>query len=115
ANLRRKNGRDKPWKLPYFAVGNESWGCGGNMRPEFYADNYRRYNTFVKNYDRDHPVYRIASGASDYDYAWTETLMKVAGSRMDGLSLHYYTLPTGDWKHKGSATEFGEDQYFSTL
>ncbi len=115
ANLRRANGRDQPWKVPYLAIGNESWGCGGNMRPEFYADNFRRYNTFVKNYS-DYRIQRIACGPSDDNYAWTEELMATAGKQMNGLALHYYTLPTGNWQgSKGSATNFGEDQYFSTL
>ena len=85
------------------------------MRPEYYADEYRRYNTFVKNYDRSKPIYRIAAGANSDEYRWTEVMMSVAGRRMDGLSLHYYTLPTGNWGAKGSATGFGEDQWFSTL
>jgi alpha-N-arabinofuranosidase len=115
ANLRRKHGRDQPWKVPYLAIGNESWGCGGNMTPQFYADNYRRYNTFVKNYNRANPISRIACGANGENYDWTEVLMK-NGGRMNGLALHYYTLPTGNWRGgKGSATQFGEDQYFSTL
>jgi alpha-L-arabinofuranosidase len=64
ANLRRANGRDKPWKVHYIAVGNESWGCGGSMRPEFYADNFRRYNTFIKNYsaNREDAIYRSHAG-----------------------------------------------------
>ena len=115
ANLRRQNGRDKPWPLPYFGIANEPWGCGGNMRPEYYADEYRRYNTFVKNYDLSRPIYRIAAGANAEDYRWTEVMMAVAGRRMDGLSFHYYTVPTGNWGAKGSATVFGEDQWFSTL
>ncbi len=115
ANLRRQNGRDKPWRVPYFGVANEPWGCGGNMRPEYYADEFRRYNTFVKNYDHSQPVYRIAAGANAADYRWTEVLMGEVGRRMDGLSLHYYTLPTGNWAAKGSATQFGEDLWFSTL
>ncbi len=115
ANLRRQNGRDKPWKVPYLAVGNESWGCGGNMRPEFCADNFRRYNTFVKNYGET-KIQRIACGASGGDYDWTETMMMIAGKQMDGLALHYYTLPTDSWKgSKGASLGFGEDQYFSTL
>ena len=114
ANLRRQNGREQPWKVPYFAVGNESWGCGGNMTPEFYADNFKRYNTFIKNHGNNR-IYRIASGASDTDYHWTEVLMKNAGSQMDGLSLHYYTLPTGNWSHKGSATSFTEADWHETL
>jgi alpha-N-arabinofuranosidase len=114
ANLRRQNGREQPWKVPYFAVGNESWGCGGNMTPEYYADNFRRYNTFIKNYGGD-KIYRIACGASDSNYHWTEVLMKNVGRQMNGLSLHYYTLPTGNWSHKGSATEFNEAEWFNTL
>jgi alpha-N-arabinofuranosidase len=115
ANLRRRNGREKPWRLPYFGIANEPWGCGGSMRPEYYADEYRRYNTFVKNYDRSKPIYRIAAGANSQDYRWTEVLMSVAGRRMDGLSLHYYTIPTGNWGTKGAATGFGEDLWFATL
>jgi alpha-N-arabinofuranosidase len=115
ANLRRKNGREQAWKVPFFGVGNESWGCGGNMTPEFYADQYRRYNTFVKDYDRSNPVYRIACGSNGEDYNWTEVLMKNVGRRMNGLSLHYYTLPTGNWSRKGSALEFDEAAWFATL
>jgi alpha-N-arabinofuranosidase len=114
ANLRRQNGHDKAWKLPYFGVGNESWGCGGNMRPEFYADQFRRYNTFVKNYSGN-SIYRIACGSNVDDYNWTETLMSMAGRQMNGLSLHYYTIPTGNWSRKGAATQFSEDDWHATL
>jgi alpha-N-arabinofuranosidase len=100
----------------YFGVGNESWGCGGNMRPEYYADLYRRYNTFVKNYDRENPIQRVAGGANSSDFNWTRVLMeRIPIRQMNGLSLHYYTLPTGNWSKKGSATEFAEDEWFSTL
>ncbi len=113
ANLRRRNGREKPWKVKYLGVGNESWGCGGSMRPEYYADLYRRYSTYCRNFD-ENKLFKIASGASDYDYNWTETLMKNAGTRMHGLSLHYYTV-TG-WKgSKGSATQFDKEAYFWTI
>jgi len=114
ANLRRANGREKPWKVRYFGVGNESWGCGGNMRPEFYADQFRRYNTFVKNYSGNR-IYRIACGANSFDYDWTEVLMRDVGRRMNGLSLHYYTIATGNWGRKGSATEFDEEMWHATL
>jgi alpha-N-arabinofuranosidase len=112
--LRRQNGREKPWRLPYFGIGNESWGCGGNMRPEYYSDLYRRYNTFVKNYDRANPVARIACGANSDDTNWTEVVMREVGDRMQGLSLHYYTFP-GGWQHKGSATRFDETEWHTTL
>ncbi|MGD0767820.1 MAG: alpha-N-arabinofuranosidase [Tepidisphaeraceae bacterium] len=114
ASLRRRNGRQSPWKLPYFGVGNESWGCGGDMRPEFYADQFRRYRTFVKNYSGNH-VQAIACGANGPDYNWTEILMDKAARRMNGLSMHWYSLATGDWVHKGSALNFAEDQWHSIL
>jgi len=114
ANLRRRNGRDKPWKVPYFAIGNETWGCGGNMRPEYYADVYRRYATFIKNHSGNR-VQKLAVGGYDENYNWTEVLMSQAGKQMDGLSLHYYTLPTGKWDKKGSATQFGENEWHTTL
>ncbi len=113
ADLRRKNGREEPWKLPYLGVGNESWGCGGNMRPEYYADEYRRYNCFVKNYSGN-SVYRIACGANVDDYRWTEVLMERAGRHMDGLSLHYYTLGEG-WPPKGSAIDFTEGEWAAVM
>ena len=114
ANWRRENGREEPWDLTYFGVGNENWGCGGNMRPEYYADLYRRFQTFVRNYG-DNKIYRIAGGANVDDYNWTEVLMREAAPLMDGLSLHYYTIPGDFWKGKGSALDFEESEWFVTM
>jgi alpha-N-arabinofuranosidase len=113
ANWRRANGREEPWKLPFFGVGNESWGCGGNMRPEYYADEYRRYNCFVKNYSGN-KVYRIACGANSGDLHWTEVMMERAKDHMDGLSLHYYSVPNG-WPPNGSATQFNTKQWAEVM
>ena len=112
AKLRKQNGREKPWNVKFFGVGNESWGCGGSMRPEYYADLYRRYSTYCRNYNGNN-LFKIASGASDYDYNWTEVLMQNVGARMQGLSLHYYSII--DWNNKGKATEFTDDDYYNTL
>jgi len=121
ANLRRENGREKPWKVPFVAVGNESWGCGGNMTAEYYADNFFRYNTFIQDYAGNN-VYRVGSGGLEADYHWTDVLMKRSneqknhgGRQMDGYSLHYYTLSTGSWPPKGLATNFTEAQWHATL
>ena len=113
ADLRRKNGRKEPWKLPYFGVGNENWGCGGSMRPEYYADEYRRYQTYVRDLGGN-KVFRIACGPNDGDYYWTEVLMREARDRMQGLSLHMYSL-AGGWEDKGSATQFDERGWFKLL
>ncbi|HTV23902.1 MAG TPA: alpha-N-arabinofuranosidase [Polyangiaceae bacterium] len=114
AQLRRSNGRKEPWKVKFVGIGNEAWGCGGNMTPEHYADEYKRYAAFVKKYG-DESFVKIAVGPSDEDYNWTEVVMKQAAKHIDGLSLHYYTLPTGNWKSKGSATTFEEPEWRSTL
>jgi alpha-N-arabinofuranosidase len=114
ADLRRQNGREQPWKLRYFGVGNESWGCGGNMRAEYYADEYRRYATFVRSFG-ENKIYKIACGPNSDDYHWTEVLMRQAFRHMHGLSLHHYTVPGDEWEHKGSATEFDESEWFTTM
>ena len=118
ANLRRKNGREQPWKVHYFAIGNESWGCGGNMTPQYYSDLYKHYATFLKTPEDNRPVL-IASGGYEALVEWTETLMKNVPQnwslRMNAISHHYYTLPRGDWQKKGSATGFPEQEWLSTF
>jgi alpha-L-arabinofuranosidase len=112
ADLRRKNGQEKAWGIQYWGVGNESWGCGGNMTPEFYADQFKRYATFCRNYG-DKSLKKIAGGANVDDYNWTEVLMKkIPLNMMWGISLHHYTTW---WENKGPATGFGEDRYFDML
>ena len=111
SDLRRANGREQPWKVPFWGIGNETWGCGGNMRPEYYADVYRHFATFVRG-SRENRISRIAVGPSDDNYQWTEVMMRDAGQSLDGLALHHYTV---DWQNKGSATQFDEAGWFKVL
>ena len=111
---RRANGQQDAWGVKYWGIGNENWGCGGNMRPEYYADEFRRYQTFCRTYGSNRP-FRIACGSSGLDYNWTDVLMKQAGPYMDALTCHYYTVPGDTWQHKGSATEFTAEEYYKTL
>lgn len=113
ADLRRKNGRKEPWKIKYWGVGNENWGCGGHMRPEYYADLYRQFQTYLRNFG-DNQLYKIAGGSHDELYHWTAVLMQQAAKQMHGLSLHCYSHP-GAQHASGSATNFGEGEWFSTL
>lgn len=119
ADLRRKNGRAAPWKVKYWGIGNENWGCGGHMRVEYYTDLYRRYATYARNFSGNR-LTKIACGAGDVfsniekDLHWTEVLVREAGRFMDDLSIHYYTV-VGSWRNKGSATEFGEKAWFLAL
>lgn len=115
ADLRRKNGHDQPWKVKFFGVGNETWGGGGNMRPEYYADVYRQYQCFIPQYNKDEKIYKVACGPNEDDYEWTQKIMDIAGKFLDGISLHYYTIPTGDWSDKGDATGFPAEQWYTTL
>ena len=125
AEMRKQNGHEEPWKVDYFGVGNENWGCGGNMRPQHYADEYRRYQTYVRNYAGNAPISKICCGANVDDYAWTKGVLETCFDHceprfhglMDGLSLHYYTLPEveDDWNSKGSATDFTEEIFYQTL
>lgn len=118
ANLRRKNGRDEPWRVHYFAIGNEAWGCGGTMTPEYYTDLYKHYATFLKTPEDNRPIF-IASGGHTEQTEWTETLMKEVPDtwsvKRDAISHHYYTLPTGNWDKHGKALGFTEQNWFSTL
>ena len=110
---RKKNGRAEPWKLEYLGVGNENWGCGGNMRPEYYADVYKRYQTFCHNYSGNR-LYRIACGPSSADYNWTEVMMKnLDSNNVDAIDLHYYTMPV--WPEMDSATDFDDELYYKTI
>lgn len=119
ADLRKKNGHEKPWRVDYFGVGNENWGCGGNMTPQYYGNEYRRYQTYVRNYNPDAPIAKICCGANAGDYHWTQKVLETTfdhGSGfMNGLSLHYYTIPSGEWQHKGPATGFEEKDWYRTL
>ena len=115
ADLRGLNGHPDPYKVTFWGIGNESWGCGGNMTPEFYADQFKRYAAFAKDYPGA-ALKKIASGPNSDDYNWTSVIMKkIPIWMMWGISLHYYTVPTGNWGHKGSATSFTETEYFETM
>jgi alpha-L-arabinofuranosidase len=114
ADLRRQNGREKPWKVKFWGVGNEAWGCGGNMKPDYYADVYRKYATFMTGWSNETKIFRIASGASSDDYNWTEVLMKnIPHNMLGGLALHHYSVI--NWNKKGPAVDFSEEQYFATM
>ena len=113
-NLRKENGRTKPWHLKYVGIGNENWGCGGSMSPDFYANEYKRYQCFCKNYG-DNKLYKVACGPNAEDYNWTKELMsRIDHLQANGISLHCYTVP-GDWEHRGSATDFSDEEYYSTI
>ena len=113
ADLRKENGRAEPWGVEYFGVGNESWGCGGQMRPQYYADLYKRFAEYLRPQFGTEP-FRIAAGPNGSDYEWMRTLMEEAGYMIDGIDLHHYTI-VGTWEDKGSATDFEEDGWHEAM
>ncbi|MBR3843687.1 MAG: alpha-N-arabinofuranosidase, partial [Christensenellaceae bacterium] len=116
AELRKQNDREEPWKIKYFAVGNENWGCGGNMRAEYYSDVFRRYAVYCRNYG-ENKLYKVACGPSGDDYHWTEAMMQNLDKRnTQGLALHYYTRTNNDWsKHTAPATNFPLIDYYNII
>jgi len=116
ANLRRANGREKPWKIKYVGIGNENWGCGGTMTPEDYSDVYKRYATYVRDYPSNR-ITKVACGPNGEDMKWAESIMKNIGTRMDAYGQHYYVRGLGSWDQgkKGSATNFDEREWFALM
>jgi alpha-N-arabinofuranosidase len=111
---RRANGREKPWQVKFFGVGNETWGCGGHMTPEYYSNIYKQYATFMADWGNSHRLFRVASGANASDYHWTEVMMRdIPKDLIEGVSLHYYSVI--DWNAKGPAATFTSQQYFATM
>ena len=121
-DLRKKNGREKPWKVDYFAIGNESWGCGGHMRPGYYADLYRHNATFIRNYDSENPIKKICVGPGSEDTKWTEVVLdacyedtpKTEHGYMDYITIHHYVFPDG-WDGKGSSTKYSDELWYKSL
>jgi alpha-L-arabinofuranosidase len=114
SNQRQANGRAKPWNVRFWGIGNEAWGCGGNMKPDYYANIYRQYSTFMGSQVGEGRIFRIASGAGSDDYTWTETLLKnIPATMLEGIALHHYSVI--DWSKKGPATAFSEQQYFTIM
>ncbi len=115
SDLRIQNGRKEPWNVKIWGVGNEAWGCGGNMTADYYANIYRQYATFMKDITPASKLYKVASGASSDDFNWTETLMKnIPHNMMSALALHHYSVLS--WvETKGPSVGFSEATYFKTM
>ena len=111
---RARNGHPKPWKVAYFGIGNEAWGCGGNMSVDYYVDLLRQYGSFLKTPRGARPQI-VASGGHDSDTTWSDTIAAKAAEGINDVSFHYYTIPGENWQHKGAAIGFGEDEWISTL
>ncbi len=145
ADLRKENGHAEPWTVDFFGVGNENWGCGGNMTPEHYANEYRRYQTYVRNYDSKKMIKKVCCGPNIDDYEWTEGVMKtvfyktnngvgvdpegdaaaaeivledeeeVPESSMIDYLSLHYYVHPEGWKIKGSSTDFDGEVWYKTL
>ena len=112
--MRAANGHPKPYKVSFIGVGNESWGCGGNMTPAFYVNEYKKFATYAVNYPGSR-LKKVASGGYGDQYIWTETLIRdIPHDQLWGISLHHYVVPN-NWNKKGSATDFTEAEYFSSM
>ncbi|MER3318942.1 MAG: alpha-L-arabinofuranosidase C-terminal domain-containing protein [Allomuricauda sp.] len=112
--MRKKNGREEPWEVKFWGIGNENWGCGGDMAPDYYANVFRNFSSYIRGED----FQKVICGPSEGDTNWTDKILETLDNKTylaQGLSLHYYTLPTKDWSSKGSSTDFGEEMWFKTI
>ncbi len=114
SDLRKKNGREKPWHVKYWGMGNEAWGCGGNMTAEYYANLYKQYATFMTDWDNTAHIFRVASGANSSDFHWTEVMMRdIPHKMLEAVAMHYYSVI--NWSKKSSAANFTAPEYFATM
>lgn len=113
-DIREKSGRDKPWNVKFWGIGNESWDCGGNMSVDHYINLYKQFATAMTNYFNTENLFRVAVGPGSPDYNWTEEIMKnIPARRFEGISIHHYSVI--DWSNKGSSTNFTNEEYFKTM
>lgn len=115
ARERINNGQAAPYRVAFMGIGNEAWGCGGSMTPDFYIDQLRIYSRVVHNYNLQQPMKRIAVGPDGVTTEYTEAVMKAWKGRtwawdLEGLSLHAYTVP-GGWPPATPSFGFDEKSY----
>ena len=113
AKLRQANGRPQPWKVPFLGIGNENWGCGGNMTPEYYSDLYRRFSVYARDWSGNR-LQRIAAGPGGTELHWLDVLGERVKQGVQGISMHYYTLGN-TWQDKLPATGFPESGWYAVL
>jgi alpha-N-arabinofuranosidase len=113
SDLRSANGADQPFKVQFWGVGNEPWGCGGHFTPEDYAKEYRRFATYLRGFG-DTPLHLIAAGPDGNDLEWTRRFFEKLNdyrpfTRINAYAAHYYCGTAG------TATEYTEAQWYELL
>ncbi len=116
---RTANGDSAPFDVDLWGVGNESWGCGGNMSPEEYATEFRRYTAWTPSYSKS-PLRFVAVGPNGDDVDWTTRLFKALYANSErrhlwGLSVHYYTSGSATKFAQGDALNFSNDEFYDLL
>ena len=111
---REKNGHPEPFDIPFLGIGNENWGDGGNMTPDYYALEYRRFATVLNNICRtsNKPFELIAGGANGGDWSWTHGLasnLSQSRAPVHAMSFHYYC------GNAGNPTEFTDEEWYRQL
>jgi len=113
-DIREKSGREKPWNVKFWGIGNESWDCGGNMSVDHYINLYKQFATAMTSYSNTEKLFRVAVGPGGQGSAWTEEIMKnIPSRRFEGLSVHHYSVI--NWAYKGSSSQFTDEEYFKTM
>jgi alpha-L-arabinofuranosidase len=111
ATRRAQNGRKTPWKVPFLGIGNENWGCGGEMTPEYYSDLFRRFSVYARGWSGN-KLTRVAAGPGGTQLQWLDVLAGRVRHGVEGISMHYYTTGSPRWEDKVPSIGFGDDQWF---
>src|SRR5215218_7159898 len=113
SDMRAANGDRDPYNVAYWGIGNESWGCGGDMTPEEYATEFRKFTAWVPTYQTVKYNF-IATGPNGADVGWTRRFFsklteKGSGqvNKVFGFGLHYYSGTTG----KGDPVVYTDDEW----
>jgi alpha-N-arabinofuranosidase len=119
AALRAANGDTEPFHVDLWGVGNETWGCGGNLTPEEYAAEFRRFTAWTPSYSNE-PLRFVAVGPNGDDVQWTQRLFKALYANPErrklwGLSVHYYTSGGAEKFATGDALQFTDGEFYDLL
>ncbi|HNY39475.1 MAG TPA: alpha-L-arabinofuranosidase C-terminal domain-containing protein [Bryobacteraceae bacterium] len=89
---RAKNGASDPFKVKYWGIGNENWGCGGEMQPEEYCAHYRQFSTYVREFGGVRP-FKIACGPNGNNTDWTRRFFDALRGKRgpEGFAMHFYS------------------------
>ena len=104
--VRASNGRDKPWGVQHWSIGNEIWGNfqTGHVDPETYA--HRAIDFALAMKSKDSSIHLTAVGHVRNTLGrWNEFISSILGPYVDAIAVHYYNLNPAVLREEPSASD----------